>query len=407
MRLLSIVVVAALTLAGAARAQESAQDKAAIAAVETTLEPSIHTPNGPGAQTLAARMAQLHVPGVSIAFFENGRIRWTRTYGVAQAGETRPVTPDTLFQAASMSKALAAAAALRLVEQGKLDLDRDVNATLKAWKVPDSPYTATQKVTLRRLLSHTAGLTVSGFPGYAAGKPVPSLVQVLNGEPPANTPAVRSFEAPGGEFAYSGGGFEVAQLLITEATGRPYPQVVADLVLKPAGMAHSRIAQPLPDSLTGLATAGHDRNGAVIPGARNTYPENAAAGLWTTPSDYARFMIALQEAYAGRGHGFLSQASARTMLTPVSNGYAMGEIIERHNGRTAFEHSGGNMGFICFSLAFLDGSGEGFVVMTNADGGSLISSDIAHTLAMVYGWGDADPNPALLRRAPYFPPAPK
>src|SRR5262249_36843071 len=158
---------------------------------------------------------------------------------------------------------------------------------------------------------------------------------------------------------------------IAEATGKPYPQVVADLVLKPAGMTRSRIAQPLPDRLVSQATAGHDRKGAVIPGVRNTYPEHAAAGLWTTPRDYAGFMSALQNAYAGRGHGCLSPSSARTMLTQVSSGYALGEGIERHNGRTAFQHSGGNTGFICTSLAFLDGSGEGFVVMTNADGGTL------------------------------------
>jgi CubicO group peptidase (beta-lactamase class C family) len=406
MRLL-IALLAALTCAGAARADVSARDRAAIEAVETNLTSSIHTSSGPASQTLAARMAELHVPGVSIAFFEKGRITWTRTYGAAQAGEARPVTPDTLFQAASMSKALAAAAALRLVEQGRLDLDRDVNTTLKAWKVPDSPYTATEKVTLRRLLSHTAGLTVSGFPGYEAGKPVPTTVQVLNGEPPANTPPVQSFEAPGGSFAYSGGGFTVAHLMMVEASGKPYPQLISELVLKPAGMRRSSIAQPLPDRLVGEATAGHDRKGAVIPGARNTYPEYAAAGLWTTPSDYARFMIALQDAYAGRGRGFLSQVSARTMLTPVSNGYAMGEIIEHHKGRTAFQHSGGNMGYTCFSLAFLDGSGEGFVVMTNADGGGVLTGEIAHTLAMAYGWGDPDANPGLIRRAPNRPPAPK
>jgi CubicO group peptidase (beta-lactamase class C family) len=401
-----LAFLAVLALAGEARA-ETARDRAAISAIETALSPAVHAPGAPESQTLAARMAELHVPGVSIAFFENGRISWTRAYGVAQAGDPRPVTPDTLFQAASMSKALAAAAALRLVEQGKLDLDRDVNASLKAWKVPDGPYTATEKVTLRRLLSHTAGLTVSGFPGYEADKAVPTLVQILNGETPANTPAIRSFEAPGGAFAYSGGGFTVAQLMIVEATGKPYPQALQDLVLRPAGLRSATLAQPLPDRLVPTATAGHDRNGAVVPGARNTYPEYAAAGLWTTPSDYARFMIALQDAYAGRGHGFLSQASARTMLTPVSNGYAMGEIIEHRGDRVAFEHSGGNMGFICYSLAFLDGSGEGFVVMTNADRGGQITADITHTLAKAYGWADAPGNPGLLRRAPNLPPAAK
>ena len=170
--------------------------------------------------------------------------------------------------------------------------------------------TLPSKVTLRRLLSHTAGMTVSGFPGYAADAPVPSLVQILNGTPPSNTPAIQSYEAPGGAYAYSGGGFTVAQLLLVEAGGKPYPDLLKTLVLEPAGMRQSTLAQPLPPALIPRAASGHNRKGEVIPGARHTYPEYAAAGLWTTPSDYGRFMIALQDAYAGRPHAILSQASA-------------------------------------------------------------------------------------------------
>jgi len=403
MKLLSLVAALAMAFAAAAQAAPSPADLKAIAAVETSLVPAVHSADHPANPTLAERMAELHIPAVSIAVFENGRISWARAYGVAKAGEARPVTPETLFQAASMSKAIAAAAALRLVEQGRLDLDRDVNTELKGWKVPDSPFTATQKVTLRRLLSHTAGLTVSGFPGYEAGKPVPTTLQVLNGAPPANTPAIRSWEAPGGGFAYSGGGFTVAQLMIVEAGGKPYPQLISELVLKPAGMRRSMIAQPLPDALVAGATAGHDPKGVAIPGERHTYPEYAAAGLWTTPSDYARFMIALQHAYAGRGDGLLRQATARTMLTPVDSGYALGEIIEQRGARQAFQHSGGNAGFACFSFAFLDGSGQGVVIMTNQDRGTLLVNDIMRTLGEAYGWPAAAPNPRLLRRAPDVP----
>src|ERR1700759_962394 len=162
-----------------------------------------------------------------------------------------------------MSKALAATAALKLVEQGRLDLDGDVNARLKAWKVPPSPYTAQSKVTLRRLLRHTAGMTVSGFPGYAADAPVPTLVQILNGTPPSNTPAIQSWEAPGGAYAYSGGGFTVAQLLIVEAGGKPYPDLLKALVLDPAGMKRSTLSQPLPPALISGAASGHNRKGDV------------------------------------------------------------------------------------------------------------------------------------------------
>ncbi|MGH6910969.1 MAG: serine hydrolase domain-containing protein [Phenylobacterium sp.] len=399
-------IIAVLMLAGPAAASPSAADRAAIAAVETRLAPATPSAGQPDYKSLATRMAELKVPGVSIAFFENGRLTWARAYGVADGA--RPVTPATLFQAASMSKAVAATAALRLVEQGKLDLDEDVNSQLKAWKVPPSAFTAEQKVTLRRLLSHTAGMTVSGFPGYAAGKPVPSLVQMLDGVAPSNTPAIRSFETPGGAYAYSGGGYTVAQLAIVEAGGKPYPDLLQDLVLRPAGMRQSTFAQPLPAALVGRAAAGHDRKGEVIPGGRNTYPEYAAAGLRTTASDYGRFMIGLQNAYAGRPHALLRQPSAQTMMTPVDAGYGLGVALGRRGGHPYFQHGGSNAGFQSNALAFLDGSGQGAAVMTNGDAGGRLAAEIFSALASAYGWGEPDPaNKGSGRRAPFSASSPK
>lgn len=407
MRLLIGLIAGTLTIAGVSHAAPGAKDLAAIAAVETGLTPA-SAAQTPPVKTLAERMAELKVPGVSVAFIENGKVKWTRTYGVAVVGEPRPVTPETLFQAASMSKALASAAALRLVDRGRLDLDSDINARLNAWRVPPSPYTATQKVTLRRLLSHTAGLTVSGFPGYQAGKPAPTTVQVLQGSPPSNTPPVVSFEAPGGAFAYSGGGYVVAQLAIVEAGGKPYPEVLEELVLRPAGMRASTFAQPLPERLLTQSAAGHDPKGAMIPGGRNTYPEYGAASLWTTPSDYGRFLIALQDSYAGRGHALLSPASARAMMTPVDANYGLGLAIGRMGGHTYIQHGGSNAGFQCTAMAFLDGARQGVVIMTNADAGGVLASEIQKALAGAYGWGEQDPTTrGSLRRAPYFPPAAK
>jgi CubicO group peptidase (beta-lactamase class C family) len=402
MKRLCLAVLAILCLAGWAKAAPTAMDQAAITAVETRVSPA------PGSESLAARMAQLRVPGVSIAFIENGKVKWVRAYGAAATGDTRAVTPDTLFQAASMSKTLAATATLRLVEQGRLDLDGDVNTRLKAWKVPPSAFTAVEKVTLRRLLSHTAGMTVSGFPGYQAGKPVPSIVQILDGSAPANTPAVRSFETPGGAYAYSGGGYTVAQLAIIEAGGRPYPELLERLVLRPAGMRHSTFAQPLPARLIGRSASGHDRQGAIIPGGRNTYPEYAAASLWTTPSDYGRFMIGLQNAYAGRPQALLRQSSAQTMMTPVDAGYGLGVALGRRGGHPFFQHGGGNYGFQCNAFAFLDGSRQGVIVMTNGEGGNILAFEITRAISNAYAWGDPDPaNKVSPRRAPLVPPAPK
>lgn len=409
MKLAITLFAAVVVLAGGARAAAlSPADEAAITAIETRLSVPPRSGEAPVYKTLADSMAELKVPAVSIAVFEKGHVKWARAYGVAAAGGGRAVTPDTLFQAASMSKAFAATAVLRLVEQGRLDLDQDVNDRLKAWKVPPSPYTAQSKVTLRRLLSHTAGMTVSGFPGYPAGTPVPSLVQILNGAPPANTPAIQSFEAPGGAYAYSGGGFMVAQQLIVEAGGKPYPELLKTLVLDPTGMRQSTFAQPLPDALAPRAASGHDRKGAVIPGGRNTYPEYAAAGLWTTPSDYSRFMMALQDAYAGRSQALLRQSSARTMMTPVDADYGLGVMLGRRGGHPFFTHSGGNAGFQCYSMAFLDDGGQGVVIMTNSDVGGLLAGLIFRTLSEAYQWGEPDPdNKSSMRRAPLVPSAAK
>jgi CubicO group peptidase (beta-lactamase class C family) len=409
MKFAATVLAALVALTGVARgAEPSTADQAAIAALETHLSPMAATAEGAAPRTLATRMAELKVPGVSVAFIENGKVKWTRAYGVTAAGGTEPITPTTLFQAASMSKALAATAALRLVDQGRLDLDEDVNGRLKAWKIPPSPYTAEQKVTLRRLLSHTAGLTVGGFPGYQPGKPVPGIVQILDGTPPSNTPAVRSFEAPGGAFAYSGGGYVVAQLEIIEAGGKPYPDLLADLVLRPAGMRQSTFDQPLPKGLVDRSASGHDAKGAVIPGGRNTYPEYAAASLWTTPSDYGRFLISLQDSHAGRPHALLRPSSAQAMMTGVNANYGLGLAIGRQGGHPYIQHGGSNAGFQSDAFAFLDGSRQGLVVMTNGDAGGILASEIRRAVAAAYGWGEQDPaTRGSPRRAPYFPPASK
>lgn len=399
MRSILAGLAAALLLAAPASAKTSAADQSAIAAYEARIG------SATAGKPLAARMAELNVPGVSIAFIEDGKVKWTRAYGVAEAGGARAVTPDTLFQAASMSKAVAAAGALRLVDQGKLDLDGDVNRRLKSWKVPESPYTAEKTVTLRGLFSHTAGLTVSGFPGYQAGKPIPTTVQILDGVAPANTPAVRSFEAPG-QYAYSGGGYTVAQLLMVEAGGAPFPELLNDLVLRPAGMRASTFAQPLPDKLVTRSASGHGVRGAVIPGGRNTYPEYAAASLWATPSDYGRFLIALQKSHAGRPGALLSPASAQAMMTAVDANYGLGLVIGRRGGHPFIQHGGSNAGFQCTALAFLDGARQGVVVMTNGDAGGVVANEIVSALAASYGWGDIDPATRnSMRRAPLVPPA--
>ncbi|CAN5876661.1 hypothetical protein BH11PSE1_BH11PSE1_17530 [soil metagenome] len=380
----------------AAVSGEDARDNAAITAVETRL---VAQPGAPR-PTLAARMAELKVPAVSIAFIEDGQVRWVRAYGAADADTGRRATPETMFQAASMSKAVASTGALALVEAGKLSLDEDVMARLQAWRVADSPFSAVEKVTLRRLLSHTAGLTVSGYPGYAAGAPVATTVESLSGLKPSATPRVRLFARPGEQLAYSGGGYTTAQLLMTEVSGESFPDLLERLVLRPSGMRRATFDHPLSRGRRGGAASGHGFNGRPIQGLSHTYPEYAAAGLWTPPSDYGRFVIAIQNACSGQPHALLTRETARVMTTPVLQDYALGLITGTRGGRPTIAHSGGNAGFRSDFMAFLDGSRQGAVVMTNGDNGVELVAQVLGSLGEAYGWPPRD-HLSTIPRAPY------
>jgi CubicO group peptidase (beta-lactamase class C family) len=385
-----------LTLLGsAARPTVSAPEKrstpAHIRAVEANLRPGAYE-KGKAQPTwsLAERMQSLHVPGVSIAVIDNGRVEWAKGYGVKQAGGRDPVTPDTLFQAASISKPVTSLALLRQVDAHALTLDAPVNDTLKTWKVPDNAFTADERVTLRRLLTHSAGLTVDGFPGYAPGAPLPTTVQVLNGEPPAITPPVLVDAIPGSVWRYSGGGFLVAQLLLSDVTGKPFAATLSETVLQPLGMRHSTFQQPLPATLAGQAATAHDIAGNPIAGKWHVYPELAAAGLWTTPSDLGRFAIALQRAADGADQSLVSTATAQQMLTPGIGDWGLGIGVDGQPGQGAsgryFSHGGGNAGFVCMLFAYVTG-GQGAVIMTNSEGGNQLIGEILRSLASVYGWG--------------------
>lgn len=334
--------------------------------------------------SLDALMKAYDAPGLSIAVIENGRISWAKGYGVTETGGTAPVTTHTLFQAASISKPVAAAGAMLLVQTGKLDLDAEINTRLKSWKVPDNAFTATQKVTLRRLMSHTAGLSVHGFPGYDIDAPLPTVPQILNGETPANTSAVRVIFEPGSKAQYSGGGITVEQLLMTEATGESFPVLMDRLILKPFGMTDSSYAQPLPADRAQTATAGTYGNGKAVHGRSHIYPEMAAAGLWTTPSDLARFSIAIADARTGRKTNVLSQATVTEMLTKAPNGDALGFFTD-DKVPGLFGHNGANEGFRSLMVMNWQ-TGQGIVIMVNSDNGSEISAMILQRYAAEYGW---------------------
>ena len=352
---------------------------------EGLLPPNIIAGRPLPAMSLAERMQVFRVPGVSIAVVNQGRIEWARGYGVAEAGSGRAVDTATLFQAASISKPVATLAALRLVEEGTLALDEDVNARLTSWRVPESELARDSVVTLRRIFSHNAGLTVHGFRGYARDETVPTTVQVLDGSSPANSAPVRVDVVPGTLHRYSGGGFTVAQLLMSEVTGKPFERLMHDLVLGPLDMIHSTYAQPLPDSLAARAATAHRDEGIAIPGSWHTYPEQAAAGLWTTPVDLARMIIAVQRYASGEAGGVISPAMARQMLTRQAGSYGIGFGLEGEGAARIFAHGGSNAGFRAMFVGFVE-TGQGAVVMTNGDLGGLLVQEVLRGIAHVYGW---------------------
>lgn len=339
--------------------------------------------------SLLDAMERYGVPGVSVAVIHQGNIEWAKGYGVQDVETQVPVTIDTLFQAASISKPVTAAAVLRLVDAGQLDLDEDVNTTLRTWKI-----TGTQlwqpRVTLRHLLCHGAGVTVHGFHGYAHDAVLPTLEQVLAGQRPANTDPIRVDTLPGAQFRYSGGGFCILQRLLMDVTGLPFPELMRDLVLDPVGMKQSTFHQPLPRALMERAATGH-RNGAKpVAGKWHTYAEMAAAGLWTTPSDLARFVLALQRSWSGETGSLLSQAITRQMLTPqVVRFFGLSFWLTPQGvdyGTTMrFTHPGGNEGFSCLLEAYCQ-EGLGAVAMTNVDQGMGKVEGLIPAIAQEYNW---------------------
>jgi CubicO group peptidase (beta-lactamase class C family) len=380
--------VAALLSLGLCSA--SAQEDAAlmIARIEAAQSPDRQ---GFDPFTLPQLMQRFHVPGASIAVIRDFKIHWAKGYGAADVETGSPVDADTLFQAASISKPVTAMAVVRLAQEGKLALDADINSLLRSWRVPPSGLTRDQPVTPRSLMSHTSGADDGfGFPGYDPNAPRPTVVQVLNGEKPSNGGPVVFTRPPFAAQKYSGGGIEILQLALVDLTGKPFASLMREMVLEPLGMSSSSYQQPPDDAMAARTSRGHDAVGRSMGARWHVYPEQAAAGLWTTPSDLARFVIELQTAYRGPAGKVLSQAAAREMIAPTGVGpFAIGLAVEKRGEGWYVSHSGGNWGFSCDLLAHVR-KGYGVVVMTNSDGGFPLISEIEARIAAAYAWDSLD-----------------
>ncbi|MCB2297880.1 serine hydrolase domain-containing protein [Clostridium tagluense] len=334
--------------------------------------------------TLLDRMNHYKTPAVSVALINNYEIDWAKAYGTTEKNAGNKVDENTIFQAASLSKPLFAVAVMRLVEQGIIDLDEDVNQYLISWKVPMNGQWQ-PRITLRQILSHTAGLTVHGFGGYNLKDEIPNTIQILNGQYPANSEPVRVDVIPGLQFSYSGGGLTIAQQLVEDVLKKPFPQIMKELILEPFEMKNSTYEQPLLGThLTNSACAYND-DGDMVAGGYHVYPEMAAAGLWTTPSDLARLGAALQLILKGEPNKILTQKSLEEMLVPQADGpVGIGFFVEEGENDIKFSHNGGNAGFAC-RMNFDKENGKGIVIMINSQEFDLIE-EIERAAEYTYNW---------------------
>ncbi|MEJ0071938.1 MAG: serine hydrolase domain-containing protein [Pseudomonadota bacterium] len=373
-------------------------DEARLQRVLGDLRPERAAARGFGApHPVADRMAQTATPGLVLSVIDDFAVAGSRACGVRDAATADPVAPDTLFQAASISKVVFAVAVMRLVQDGQLDLDAAIDDDLTAWHLPAQDGWR-PRITLRQLLSHTAGTTVHGFKGYPVTAPRPSLIEVLDGARPANSPPVVVDLLPGWQTRYSGGGTSIAQQVVVERTGRSLPELMRALVLDPLGMRDSTFEQPLPDGLAARAATGHPWNGVALAGRWHVYPETAAAGLWTTARDLAGFGAAVMAALRGRGSALgLAPETVAAMVRPVLPDHQPGDdfiglgwFCASAGDRFRFGHPGSNEGFIA-ELRCLPATGQGAVVMLNANQGDMLRGEILAAVGREYGWPDSTP----------------
>lgn len=352
------------------------------------LGPIVRAEGRPARWTMAERSAHHGCPGVSIAVMERGKLAWSTGWGQLETGQPAQVNAQTMFAGASISKPVTAMLALQLVENGLIDLDANINRYLKGWQLPDNEHTAGAPATLRWLLSHKAGTTVHGFGAEAPGATSPTVIDVLEGRAPAVTPPVRVDKRPGGAMRYSGGGTMIVQLLIEELSGTAFAELAARRVFQPLGMTRTTFVQPLPETLRGNAASGHEGGLNVIPGRWVSTPQLAAGGIWTTAADYARFMMAARDAWLGAPGALLGKALAREMMTTQPDStFGLGWEVFHSGAKKRFGHGGSSSGYQCESTCFLE-SGDGAVVMTNAESGLLMYWEIFSAIAQVHQWPD-------------------
>lgn len=338
---------------------------------------------------LQERMKHYRVNGVSVAVIDQGKVVWTKAYGTADASTKELLTSQTLFQTASMGKVVTAIAALQLVKAGKITLDEDVNGKLTSWQVPLNDFTAREKVTLRRLLNHSAGfINDEGFAGYPPSHPIPTLGQLLRHQSPTNGKPVEIGLVPGSAMRYSGFGYLVVQQLIEDLTGQRFQNYVEQEIFRKLQMSQSTYGLSPDQELGRQVARGHYGDGRIDPSKKyHVYPEAAAAGFWSTPGELARLLIQLQQELKGESTLLLNQTLMQTMLNPQfdSNNRGMGVVLQGASRAEGFGHSGANAGYQSVLYATTT-TGQGAIVMTNSDEGIELALEVVRSIANEYEW---------------------
>lgn len=382
--LFMMIFLMILFLAGPVMSKDIDEKEKMIAKVENNLLPFVLIKDEPGFN-LWERMKYYKVPGISIVVIKNYKIDWIKHYGVTDAETRQPVTGDTLFNIGSLSKGVASLGILRLVREGKIDLDKDVNKQLTSWKIPENEFTAKAKTTPRLLMNHSGGVMFSPPFSYLPGN-MPTLLQLLKGEKPARSKPVIIDRVPGSGFQYSNAGFSILQQLAIDVEKKPFEDILRDKVFKPLDMKDSSFCQPLPKDLLARAAAGHDAAGRTLTVKRYVYPIMAAGGLWTTAPDYAKYVIELQKSFHGKSNKIIDTELTRQMLSPqAAKNYGMGVFLRDEFGERYFSHAGDNRGFFGGFASHLS-DGNGAVILTNAQNGYSLLKEILNGIARVYAW---------------------
>lgn len=336
--------------------------------------------------SIIQRMKYYKIPSVSIAIIDNEKIVLSKTYGLAGIEQNRPANTNTLYQVASISKSINALGVIKLVQDGYLSLTKDIRNYLKTWTFPDNELSKNKAITIKNLLSHTAGLSVHGFIGYSINDSLPSINQILDGQMPANNEPVKPIYPINEHFEYSGGGYTIIRKILDDNISSNYDSLMTAIVLGPLKMTNSTFSQPLSKKYKNFAY-GTDKEMKTLKGNYYIYPEQSAGGLWSTATDIAKFVLSIQHDLKGSKNAILNKQLTQEMLTPVLNNYSLGFGIVEKGGEKYFWHEGESYGYNSMYYGSFT-TGKGVVILTNAypANGHPFIQELLNSVATVYNW---------------------